>query len=195
MKKKEVLKKLENDEDYYGEFGKKYLSNSDISTLLTNPLLLGQRQPMISAFLIGGYVVQSSWISTVNYLNTQAHYATLTQILARVRSLPVEWSGKTIVVVGSYKMKQDYPYKRATGVATEYMDMRPQHMQQLARLMRDDVTFIPASQSTPGALEYAMTHSAWPHPTSVGVVDGKGVVILSNDNLDQSLQESEANIL
>ena len=55
MKKKEVLKKLENDEDYYGEFGKKYLSNSDISTLLTNPLLLGERQPMISAFLIGGY--------------------------------------------------------------------------------------------------------------------------------------------
>lgn len=55
MKKKEVLKRLKNDEDYYGEFGKKYLSNSDISTLLTNPLLLGQRQPMISAFLIGGY--------------------------------------------------------------------------------------------------------------------------------------------
>ena len=33
-----VEKKLENDEDYYGEFGQQYLSNSDISTLLKNPL-------------------------------------------------------------------------------------------------------------------------------------------------------------
>ena len=38
MKKKEVLESLEDDEDYYGDFGKKYLSNSDICTLLTNPL-------------------------------------------------------------------------------------------------------------------------------------------------------------
>ena len=41
---KDVLKKLENDEHYYGEFGKQYLSNSDISTLLTNPLALGKQQ-------------------------------------------------------------------------------------------------------------------------------------------------------
>ena len=41
MTKKEILKKLENDEDYYGEFGQQYLSNSDISTLLKNPFLIG----------------------------------------------------------------------------------------------------------------------------------------------------------
>ena len=52
---KEVLKKLENDEHYYGEFGKQYLSNSDISTLLTNPLALGQPSKQIPAFLVGGY--------------------------------------------------------------------------------------------------------------------------------------------
>ena len=38
MNKDEVLKALEDDNNYYGDFGKKYLSNSDISTLLTNPL-------------------------------------------------------------------------------------------------------------------------------------------------------------
>jgi hypothetical protein len=27
---KDVLKRLENDEDYYGDFGKQFLSNSDI---------------------------------------------------------------------------------------------------------------------------------------------------------------------
>jgi len=52
---KEVLKKLENDEHYYGKFGKQYLSNSDISTLLTNPLALGQPSKQIPAFLVGGY--------------------------------------------------------------------------------------------------------------------------------------------
>ena len=52
---KDVLKKLENDEHYYGKFGKQYLSNSDISTLLTNPLALGKQQAPRPAFLVGGY--------------------------------------------------------------------------------------------------------------------------------------------
>ena len=55
MKKQEVLKALEDDANYYGDFGKKYLSNSDISTLLTNPLALGKQQAPRPAFLVGGY--------------------------------------------------------------------------------------------------------------------------------------------
>jgi len=55
MKEEDVLKKLEIDEHYYGDFGKKYLSNSDISTLLTNPLALGQPSKPSPAFLVGGY--------------------------------------------------------------------------------------------------------------------------------------------
>jgi len=55
MKKQEVLKALEDDTNYYGDFGKKYLSNSDIGTLLTNPLALGKQQAQRPAFLIGGY--------------------------------------------------------------------------------------------------------------------------------------------
>ena len=55
MNKQEVLKALENDSNYYGDFGKKYLSNSDISTLLTNPLALGQKMANRPAFLVGGY--------------------------------------------------------------------------------------------------------------------------------------------
>jgi hypothetical protein len=49
------LKKLRNDEDYYGDFGKKYLSNSDISTLLKNPLALGKPLKPSPAFLVGSY--------------------------------------------------------------------------------------------------------------------------------------------
>ena len=55
MNKQEVLTALKDDEKYYGDFGKKYLSNSDISTLLTNPLALGQKQANRPAFLVGGY--------------------------------------------------------------------------------------------------------------------------------------------
>jgi len=32
-----ILNRLRDDEDYYGAFGKQFLSNSDISALLTNP--------------------------------------------------------------------------------------------------------------------------------------------------------------
>jgi len=55
MNKQEALKALEDDSNYYGDFGKKYLSNSDISTLLTNPLALGQKMANRPAFLVGGY--------------------------------------------------------------------------------------------------------------------------------------------
>jgi len=55
MKKAEILKKLSNDEHYYGKFGKKYLSASDVGTLLSNPLALKKEQKKTAAFLVGGY--------------------------------------------------------------------------------------------------------------------------------------------
>ena len=55
MTNEEAINKLREDEHYYGKFGKKFLSNSDISTLLKNPLSLGQPQAQIPAFLVGGY--------------------------------------------------------------------------------------------------------------------------------------------
>ena len=55
MNKKQVIEKLRDDQNYYGDFGKKYLSNSDIGTLLTNPLALGQPSKPSPAFLVGGY--------------------------------------------------------------------------------------------------------------------------------------------
>ena len=55
MTREDQLNKLREDEHYYGKFGKQFLSNSDISTLLTNPLSLGQGMSPIPAFLVGGY--------------------------------------------------------------------------------------------------------------------------------------------
>ena len=53
--KLKILKKLRNDEDYYGDFGKQFLSNSDIYHLLNNPLKFHQPSDPSPAFLVGGY--------------------------------------------------------------------------------------------------------------------------------------------
>lgn len=53
--KKEILEKLKDDEHYYGEFGKQFLSNSNISTLLTDPLSLYDDRDKTTPMLVGGY--------------------------------------------------------------------------------------------------------------------------------------------
>jgi hypothetical protein len=133
---------------------------------------------VFATFLVAGYVVQCNWISTVNYLNTIAHVTTLTQVLAQLRSVPeARWDGKKIAVVGTYEPPSDYPFKPAGGVATKYLDAK--HMENLARMIRDEATFVAADDKMPKVLEYAATHPAWPGPGSVGVVDGVGVVVFS----------------
>tara|TARA_R100000935_G_scaffold52415_1_gene79564 strand:+ start:153 stop:884 length:732 start_codon:yes stop_codon:yes gene_type:complete len=52
---KEQYYKLRDDKHYYGEYGQQFLSNSNISTLMTNPLSLHEPKPSNPAFLVGGY--------------------------------------------------------------------------------------------------------------------------------------------
>ena len=52
---KKALDRLRNDEDYYGEFGQQFLSNSNIRTLLSNPADLRVPTPDNPNFKIGGY--------------------------------------------------------------------------------------------------------------------------------------------
>ena len=52
---KKIIEKLKQDEHYYGDYGKQFLSNSDISILLKNPRLLKEDKPKTSAMVIGGY--------------------------------------------------------------------------------------------------------------------------------------------
>jgi hypothetical protein len=55
MKKEEIIEKLRIDEHYYGEFGQQYLSNSNIQTLLKNPLDLHKPMGSNPNFIVGGY--------------------------------------------------------------------------------------------------------------------------------------------
>ena len=53
--KNKILKRLNDDEDYYGEYGRQYLSNSDIKALLENPLEFKQPSPDNPNLIKGSY--------------------------------------------------------------------------------------------------------------------------------------------
>ena len=55
MKKDEIIERLRNDEDYYGDYGNKFLSNSHIGKLLKNPMSLYDKTPDNPNFKVGGY--------------------------------------------------------------------------------------------------------------------------------------------
>ena len=52
---KDILEKLKDDEHYYGDFGKNYLSNSDIITLLNNPKSFRKPKDFTMPMLLGRY--------------------------------------------------------------------------------------------------------------------------------------------
>jgi hypothetical protein len=54
----QILQRLQNDADYYGKFGKQFLSNSDIGTLLRNPSQYGVSREDNKAFAEGRYFHQ-----------------------------------------------------------------------------------------------------------------------------------------
>ena len=54
MKKEEVLKKLQDDDHYYGKFGKQYLSASNVRDLLYRPTDFGKHEKTLP-LLQGGY--------------------------------------------------------------------------------------------------------------------------------------------
>jgi len=55
MNKEKILQRLRNDEDYYGDFGNQFLSNSHVSRLLKDPLNVFKPSKPSPAFLVGGY--------------------------------------------------------------------------------------------------------------------------------------------
>ena len=55
MNKEKILQRLKIDENYYGEFGNQFLSNSHVGRLLKDPLNVFKPSKPSPAFLIGGY--------------------------------------------------------------------------------------------------------------------------------------------
>ena len=55
MDNNSIIEKLRDDEHYYGEFGKQFLSNSDIKALIDNPLNFKKPSPPNPAFVEASY--------------------------------------------------------------------------------------------------------------------------------------------
>ena len=70
------LQLLKEDSHYYGKFGKQFLSNSDIITLLNDPKNFGKDKPMTKAMLIGRYfhtaMLEPEKIDSVEYWTIDA---------------------------------------------------------------------------------------------------------------------------
>ena len=55
----DAIERLRDDHDYYGKFGKQFISNSDVGSLLSNPLEFRVSRPDNQAFAKGRYFHQS----------------------------------------------------------------------------------------------------------------------------------------
>ena len=68
----DVIEMLKDDTNYYGDFGKQYLSNSDIGTLLKDPSQFGVTQPDNQNFAKGRYfhqlILEPSKAENVKYV-------------------------------------------------------------------------------------------------------------------------------
>lgn len=66
MEFKEIIKTLRKDDEYYDGIGKKYLSNSNIETLLKNPKQYGVPEQKTVAMLIGNAVHEITFFGSTN---------------------------------------------------------------------------------------------------------------------------------
>ena len=85
MNKKQILKRLCNDEDYYGDFGNQFLSNSHVGKLLKDPLRAFEPSKPSPAFLVGGYfhtcILEPDKLEKFKVVNLQLEILKLTKML------------------------------------------------------------------------------------------------------------------
>jgi hypothetical protein len=99
-----IIEQLRDDDKYYGDFGKQFMSNSDIGTLLSNPKMFGISRSDNKALLVGRYFHQSI---------LEPEKAKATEVIdASTRNTKkykeaVEASGKDIVMLASERDQVD----------------------------------------------------------------------------------------
>ena len=110
--KDKVIERLKNDEDYYGEYGKSFLSYSDIKTLLTNPKEFKVSREDNKAFAEGRYFHQCILEPD------KAKYFPAIDVASRntkVYKEAIEESGQTIILLQKEKEGVDEMVKAMKG--------------------------------------------------------------------------------
>lgn len=71
-----IIEKLKNDADYYGDYGKQFLSNSDIGDLLSNPKNFKKKTDSTKAMIEGSYfhtaILEPEKLSNFNIVNASS---------------------------------------------------------------------------------------------------------------------------
>ena len=88
----DAIEMLRDDANYYGDFGKQYLSNSDISTLLKDPSQYGVTRPDNQNFAKGRYfhqlILEPSKAENVQYVNASTRTTKLYKQYCEDNDLP-----------------------------------------------------------------------------------------------------------
>lgn len=124
MTKEEILEKLKEDEHYYGAFGKQFLSNSNISTLLTNPLALHAPQEPNINFLIGGYfhtsILEPEKLSKYRVIDASTRNTTKYKTEANGEMCLLNSELENLVAMESVLMNNDACSNLIRGIHVEY---------------------------------------------------------------------------
>ena len=103
----EILAKLQIDEHYYGAYGKQWMSNSDIYTLLNDPKNFGKAKDITKPMLIGRYfhtaLLEPEKLSSSKEFDTISSSSRNTKIYKDA----LNESGKTILMLDKEKEEID----------------------------------------------------------------------------------------
>ena len=124
MKKEQVLEKLRNDEDYYGEFGKQYISYSDIGTLINNPEDFKKPQENNINFVLGGYfhtcILEPHKLDKFNIIKSSSRNTNIYKELSGGEICMLEREAEMIDTLKEKVMDNDYVRSMIQGDGVEY---------------------------------------------------------------------------
>jgi len=99
---KEILAKLQIDEHYYGAFGKQWMSNSDIITLLNDPKNFGKAKEITKPMLIGRYF-HTALLEPEKLISSEFNTISSSSRNTKIYKDALNESGKTILMLDKEK--------------------------------------------------------------------------------------------
>lgn len=124
MKKEQIIEKLRNDEDYYGEFGKQYISYSDIGTLINNPEDFKKPVKNNINFVLGGYfhtcILEPHKLNKFNIIKSSSRNTKIYKELSGGEICMLEREAEMIDVLKDKVFENDYIVSMIQGDGVEY---------------------------------------------------------------------------
>tara|TARA_R110000772_G_scaffold88687_2_gene184072 strand:- start:1147 stop:1929 length:783 start_codon:yes stop_codon:yes gene_type:complete len=124
MKKKDILNKLSDDESYYGEFGKKYFSYSDINTLINEPENFKKPVANNINFVLGGYfhtaILEPHKLNKFTIVKSSSRNTNIYKELSGGEICMLQQEADMIDLMKDKTMNNDYVKQMITGAGVEY---------------------------------------------------------------------------